>query len=189
VSSRALNHLLLYCGALTWPLPHPQLVPFFSGITNPAQLSLNRHNASKHSSPPPAEEVHVEILSIFPMYIQHTTLYSFTLFVFLLRLSSSYITTAQIYIMVVYCLFGDNILGFNMCFPIRCLGFPRCLGISYAPFLVMILLIIAPHPADFTHIIWDLLGWISGSNMLALMFFTLFFLYFFCAYGRTLCYK
>jgi len=123
------------------------------------------------------------------MYIQHTTVYSFTLFVFRLRLSTAYITTAKIYIMVFYCLFQDNISGFNMCFPIRCLGFYGCLCISYAPFLVMIFLIIAPHPFVFMHIIWDLLGWISGSNMFALMFLTLFSLYFSCAYGRGLFYK
>jgi len=91
--------------------------------------------------------------------------------------------------MVFYCLFQDNISGFNMCFPIRCSGFHGCLCISYAPFLVMIFLIIAPHPFVFMHIIWDLLGWISGSNMFALMFLILFSLYFSCAYGRALFYK
>jgi len=91
--------------------------------------------------------------------------------------------------MVFYCLFQDNIPGFNMCFPIRCLGFYGCLCISYAPFLVMIFLIIAPHPFVFMHIIWDLFGWISGSNMFALMFLTLFSLYFSCGYGRALFYK
>jgi len=131
----------------------------------------------------------VKILCIFPMYIQHTTVYSFTLFVFRLRLSTAYITTAKIYIMVFYCVFQDNISGFNMCFPISCLGFYGCLCISYAPFLVMIFLIIAPHPFVFMHIIWDLLGWISGSNMFALMFLTLFSLYFSCAYGYALFYK
>ena len=50
----------------------------------------------------------------------------------------------------------------------------------------MILLIIAPHPYVFMHIIWDLLGWISGSNMFTLMFLTLFSLYFSCAYGYAL---
>ena len=65
---------------------------------------------------------------------------------FRLRLSTAYITTAKIYIMVFYCLFQDIISGFNMCFPIRCLGFYGCLCISYASFLVMIFLIIAPHP-------------------------------------------
>jgi len=62
-----------------------------------------------------------------------------------------------------------------MCFPIRCLGFYGCLWISYALFLVMIFLIIAPHAFVFSHIIWDLLGWISGSNMFALMFLTTYF--------------
>jgi len=76
-----------------------------------------------------------------------------------------------------------------MCFPIKCLGFYGCLCISYAPFFVMIFLIIAPHPFVFMHIIRDLLGWISGSNMFALMFVTLFFLYFSCAYGRAPFYK
>jgi len=66
------------------------------------------------------------------------------------------------YIMMFYCLFQDNITGFNMCFPIRCLGFYGCLCIFYALFLVMIFLIIAPDAFVFTHIIWDLLGWISG---------------------------
>ena len=87
------------------------------------------------------------------------------------------------------CLFQDNILGFNMCFPIRCLGFYGCLCISYALFLVMIFLIIAPQPFVFMHIIWHLVGWISGSNMFALIFLTLFSLYFSCAYGRALFYK
>ena len=36
---------------------------------------------------------------------------------------TTYITTAKIYIMVFYCLFQDNILGFNMCFSIRYSGF------------------------------------------------------------------
>jgi len=103
--------------------------------------------------------------------------------VFRLRLSTAYITTAKIYLMVFYCLFQDNILGFNMFFPIRCLGFYSCLCISYAPFLVTIFLIITPHPIVFTQIIWDLLGWISGSNMFALMFLILFSLYFSCGYG------
>ena len=67
--------------------------------------------------------------------------------------------------------------------------FYGCLCISCAPFLVMIFLIIAPYPYVFTHIIWDLLGCISESNMFALIFFTLFFLYFSWAYGRTLFYK
>jgi len=84
----------------------------------------------------------------------------------------------MIYILVFYCLFQDNISRFNMYFPIRCLGFYCCLCISYAPCLVMIFLIITPHSFVFTHIIWDLLGWISRSNMFALMFLTLFFLYF-----------
>jgi len=91
--------------------------------------------------------------------------------------------------MVFYCLFQDNILGFNVCFPIRCLGFYARLCIAYAPFLVMIFLIITPHPFVFTHIIWDLLGRISGSNMFALVFFTLFFLYLSCTYGCALFYK
>ena len=98
---------------------------------------------------------------------------------FRIRLSTAYITTAKIYIMVFYYLIQDNISGFNMCFPMRCLGFYGCLWcISYAPFLVMIFLIIAPNPFVFSHIICDLLGWISGSNMFALMFLTLFSLYF-----------
>jgi len=91
--------------------------------------------------------------------------------------------------MVFYCLFQDNISGFNMCFPIRCLGFYRCLCISYAPFLVMIFLIIAPHLFVFMRIVWDLLGWVSGSNMFALVFLTLFSLYFSCAYEPALFYK
>jgi len=53
----------------------------------------------------------------------------------------------------------------------------------------MIFLIIAPHPFVFRYIIWDLLGWISGSNMFALMFLTLISLYFSCVYGRALFYK
>jgi len=61
--------------------------------------------------------------------------------VFRLRLSTPYISTAKIYIMVFYCLFHDNIWEFNMCFPIRCLGFYSCLCISYALFWVMIFLI------------------------------------------------
>ena len=79
--------------------------------------------------------------------------------------------------------------GFNMCFPIRCLGFYGCLCISYAPFLVMIFLIIAPHTFVFMHIMWDLLDRISGSTMFALMFLTLYSLYFSYAYGRALFYK
>jgi len=98
--------------------------------------------------------------------------------VFPLPLSTAYITIAKIYIMVFYFLFLDNISGFNMCFPIRCSGCYCCLCISYTPFLVMRFLIIASHPFVFTHIIWDLLDWISGSNMFALMFLTLFSLYF-----------
>ena len=93
---------------------------------------------------------------------------------FRLRLSTAYITTAKIYIIVFYCLFQDSISEFNRCFPIRYLGFYHCLCISYAPLGVMIFLRIAPHPFVFTHIIWDLLGWISGSNMSALRFLTLF---------------
>ena len=88
-----------------------------------------------------------------------------------------------------YCLFQDNIRGFIMCFPIRWLGFYGCLCISYALFLVIIFLIITPHPFVFMHIIWDLLGWISGSNMFALMFLTWFSLYFSCTYGHALFYK
>ena len=91
-----------------------------------------------------------------------------------LRLSTAYTTTAKIYIIVFYCLFQANISEFNMCFSIRYLGFYHCLCISYAPFCVMIFLRIAPHPFVFTHIIWDLLGWISGSNTSALRFLTLF---------------
>ena len=41
----------------------------------------------------------------------------------------------------------------------------------------------------FLHIIWDLLGWISGSNMFGLMFLTLFSLYFSFPDGRALFYK
>jgi len=77
---------------------------------------------------------------------------------------TAYITTAKIYIMVFYCLFQDNISGFNMCFPIRCLGFYCCLYISYAPFLVMIFLIIAPHPFVFMHNIWDYLAGFQGQT-------------------------
>ena len=69
----------------------------------------------------------------------------------ILRLSTTYITTAKIYIMVFYCLFQDNIAGLNMRFPIRCLRFYGCLWISYAPFLVMIFLIIAPHSCFHAH--------------------------------------
>ena len=50
----------------------------------------------------------------------------------------------------------------------------RSLCISYAPLLVMIFLIISSHPHSFTHIVYNLLGRISGSNMLALIFLTLF---------------
>ena len=96
---------------------------------------------------------------------------------FQLRLSTTYITTAKIYIMVFYCLFQDNIWGFNMCFPFRCLGFYSCLCISYVPFLIMIFLLIAPHAYIFTHIVWDLHGWISGWNMFGLMFLTLFYIF------------
>jgi len=87
------------------------------------------------------EDSTVEILCIFPIYIQHTTVYVFTYLVFRLHLSTAYITTAKIYIIVFYCLFQDNIWGFNMCLPIRCLGFYGCLCLSYAPFLIMIFLI------------------------------------------------
>ena len=59
---------------------------------------------------------------------------------FRLRLSTAYISTAKIYNMVFYCLFQDNIWEFNMCFPIRCLGFYSCLCISCALFWVMIFL-------------------------------------------------
>jgi len=82
------------------------------------------------------------------------------------------------YILWYFVVCQDQISAFNMCFPIRCLWFYCGLCISYAPFLVMIFLIIARHLYVFTHIIWDLLGWISGSNMFAVMFLTLFFLYF-----------
>jgi len=131
----------------------------------------------------------VEILCIFPMYIQHTTVYSFTWFVFWLRLSTAYITTAKIYIMVFYCLFQDHISKFNRCFAIRWLGFYGSLCISYAPFLVMIFLIITLHGFVFTHIICHLPGWISGSNMFALVFLILFSRYFSCAYRCPPCYK
>ena len=40
-----------------------------------------------------------------------------------------------------------------------------------------------PHPYSFKHIVLDLLGRISGSNMFTLMFLTLFSLYFSCIYG------
>jgi len=71
--------------------------------------------------------------------------------VFRLHLSTAYITTAKINIRVFYCLFQDNIAGFSIWFPIRCLGFYCCLCISYAAFLVMIFLIIAQHPLVFSH--------------------------------------
>jgi len=90
--------------------------------------------------------------------------------------------------MVFYCLFQDNISGFNMRFLIRCLGFYSCLCISYALVLVMIFLI-APHPFVFMEIIWNILDWISGTNMFAHMFLTFFFLYFLCIYGGALFYK
>jgi len=64
-----------------------------------------------------------------------------------------------------------------------------CLCISYALLLVMIFLIISSHAHGFTHIIWDLLGRFSGSNMFALMFLTLFPLYFYRIYGCALLYK
>jgi len=130
----------------------------------------------------------VQNLCIFPIFIQHTTMYSFTLFVFRLRLSTTYITTAKIYIMVFYCLFQDIMAWFAMCFPIRCLWLYGCLCISNAAFLVMIFLISAPQPLVFSHIIWDLLGWISGSNMFGLIFLTLFSLYSSCTYERALFY-
>jgi len=76
-----------------------------------------------------------------------------------------------------------------MLFPIGCSGFYSCLCISYAQFLVIIYLIFPLHPHGFTHIIWDLLGRFSGSNMFALMFLTLFSLYFSCIYGDALLFK
>ena len=45
------------------------------------------------------------------------------------------------------------------------------------------------HPYSFTQTVLDLLGRILGSNMFALMFLTLFSLYFSCAYGSALSYK
>jgi len=60
---------------------------------------------------------------------------------------------------------------------------------TYAPLLVMIFLLISSHPHGFTHIVWDLFGRFSGSNMFALMFLTLFSLYFYHTYGRALLYK
>jgi len=72
--------------------------------------------------------------------------------------------------MVFYCLFADNIWGFNMWFVIRCLGFYGCLCISYAPFLVLIVLIITPHSYIFMIIICNLLGLIPASNLFVDMF-------------------
>ena len=65
----------------------------------------------------------------------------------------------------------------------------RILCISYAPLLVMIFLIFTSHPYSFTHIVLSLLGRISGSNMFALMFLTLFSLYFSCLYGSAFSFK
>jgi len=56
--------------------------------------------------------------------------------------------------MVLYSLFQDNITGFNICFPIKPLGYYNCLCISYASFLVMIFLIIAQHPLVFYKHYW-----------------------------------
>ena len=88
--------------------------------------------------------------------------------------------------MVFYYLFQDYISGFNICFSLfGCSGFMHLLctivghDISNSPL----------HPYSSTHIVLDLLGRISGSNMFALMFFTLFSLYFSCAYGSALSYK
>ena len=53
----------------------------------------------------------------------------------------------------------------------------------------MIFLIISSYSYGFMHIVWDLLGRISGSSMFALMFLTLFSLSYFHTYGYTLLYK
>ena len=45
------------------------------------------------------------------------------------------------------------------------------------------------HPYSPTHIVLDLLKRISGSNMFALMFLTLFSLYFSYLYGSVLSFK
>ena len=45
------------------------------------------------------------------------------------------------------------------------------------------------YPYSSTHIVLDLFGRISGSNMFAFMFLTLFSLYFSCTYGSALSYK
>jgi len=76
-----------------------------------------------------------------------------------------------------------------MWFPIRYSGFYSCLCISYAQFLVMIFLIFSSHSYRFMHLIWDLLGRFSGSNIFALMFLILFSLYFSHIYGCVILYK
>ena len=65
----------------------------------------------------------------------------------------------------------------------------KILCISYAPLLVMIFPIFSSHPYNFMHIVYNLLGRISGSNMFALMFLTLFSLYFSYLYGSVLSFK
>ena len=72
-----------------------------------------------------------------------------------------------------------------MCFPIGCSGFMHLLctivghDISNLP----------SHPYSSAHIVLDLLGRISGSDMFALMFLTLSSLYFSYLYGGALSFK
>ena len=102
-----------------------------------------------------------------PRIFHSTTVYSFTQFVFRLRLFTAYITTAKISIMVFYYSFQDYILGFKICFSLfRCSGFMHLLctivghDISNSPL----------HPYYFTHTVLDLLGRISGQTCLHLCF-------------------
>lgn len=76
----------------------------------------------------------------------------------------------------------DLTCAFVLVFRISC--------ISFASFLVMIFLIIISHPDRLTHIVWDLLGRISGSNIFVLIFQVLsfFHLYFPSLFRHTLFY-
>jgi len=76
-----------------------------------------------------------------------------------------------------------------MWFPIGYLGFTVVYASLMHHLLVMIFLIISSQPHGFTHIICDSFGRFSGSNMFALMFLTLFSLYFYRIYGCALLYK